>query len=397
VNKNPIETTGIGFPSQAFVGSLGRLASELASGTEVPEEFIFACGLTVFGAMCSGELEIKMGVEVDPRLYTVLLGSSYDVKKSTAMKKSIAFFETLGSTRMPHVMSGVGSAEGLARNLADHRKVLLAYDELRAFVDKTRVQSAVLLPLTASLYEQHRWENATKNGDQDVIVNDGRLSLLGCCTTDTYEQMWTSEAVSIGFPNRLFVVGADRKCRIAWPAQPDEERLATIRTELLQQLSRLPLSIEATADARNEWEKLYLELPSSEHVKRLDTLGFRLLALIALTTGKTAIDTETVATVRLILDYELRMRELTDPIDADNTIAKLEEKIRRVLGHKRQMKARDLKKAVNAHRTGLWAFDQAIKNLSAAQEIRQCTTGVWEVVPSVLPSGHEIEASASGV
>ena len=129
-------------------------------------------------------------------------------------------------------------------------------------------------------------------------------------------------------------------------------------------------------------------------MKRLDTLGFRLLALIALTTGKTAIDTDTVGTVRLILAYELRMRELTDPIDADNTIAKLEEKIRRVLAHKGRMKTRDLKKAVNAHRTGLWAFDQAIKNLGAAQEIRQCASGVWELLPSLLPSHRLREASS---
>jgi hypothetical protein len=134
-------------------------------------------------------------------------------------------------------------------------------------------------------------------------------------------------------------------------------------------------------------------LPSSEHVKRLDTLGFRLLTLIALTTGKTAIDTETVSTVRLILDYELKMRELTDPIDADNLIAKLEEKIRRVLAQKGPLKTRELKKAVNAHRTGLWAFDRAEQNLSAAQEIRQCTTGVWELVPSVLPSSPASNAN----
>ena len=391
---SPVGSSTISFPAQAIVGSLGRLARELASGTEVPEEFIFACGLTVLGAMCSGELTINLGVEVDPRLYTVLLGSSYDVKKSTALKKTIEFFESLGSSRMPRIMYGVGSAEGLARYLYDHGKVLLAYDELRAFVDKTKVQTSVLLPLTASLYEQHHWENATKESDHDLVIENGRLSILGCCTTDTYEQMWTSEAVSIGFPNRLFVVGADRRCKVAWPQPPDQGRLAGIRSELLQQLGRLPLALEITPDAKGAWEELYQGLPPSEHVKRLDTTGFRLLALVALTTGRTAIDSQTVAIVRLILDYELKMRELTDPIDADNLIAKLEEKIRRTLAHKGPMKARDLKKAVNANRTGLWAFDRAIQNLSAAQDIRQCTTGVWELVPSLLPSHPPRDASS---
>jgi hypothetical protein len=229
VSKDSRDPTAFSFPPQAIVGSLGNLARELASGTEVPEEFIFACGLTVLGAMCSGELTISLGVEVDPRLYTVLLGSSYDVKKSTAMKKTIEFFQSLGSSRMPRIMYGVGSAEGLARYLSDYGKVLLAYDELRAFVDKTKVQTSVLLPLTASLYEQHRWENATKEPDHDLVIVNGRLSILGCCTTDTYEQMWTSEAVSIGFPNRLFVVGADRKNKVAWPEPPDPTALRGTR------------------------------------------------------------------------------------------------------------------------------------------------------------------------
>ena len=362
-------TNTLTFPNEAIVGSLGSLARELANARRSRKNSFFACALTVVGAMCSRDLTINLGIEVDPRLYTVLLGSSYDVKKSTAMKKTVQFFETLGSNRMPRIVYGVGSAEGLARYLSEHGKVLLAYEELRVFVDKTKVQSSVLLPLTASLYEQHRWENATKHGEHDLLIDDGHLSILGCCTTDTYEQMWTSGAVAIGFPNRLFVVGADRKPKVAWPQLPDEGRLSMIRSELMQQLSKLPLRLEITGEAKRLWEDLYHALPSGEHEKRLDTLGFRLLALIALTTNKTAIDSETVATVRLILDYELKMRELTDPIDADTLIATLEEKIRRVLARKGRMTKRDLKKAVNAHRTGLWAFDQAVRNLLNQNEI----------------------------
>ena len=76
-----------------------------------------------------------------------------------------------------------------------------------------------------------------------------------------------------------------------------------------------------------------------------------------------------------------------------SVIAKLEEKIRRTLAHKGPLKARDLKKAVNANRTGLWAFDRAIQNLSAAQEVRQVTSGVWELVPSLAPSTSQHLAS----
>jgi hypothetical protein len=242
------------------------------------------------------------------------------------------------------------------------------------------VQTSVLLPMVASLYEQHHWESATKDPQHDVSVRDARLSMLGCCTTDTYEQMWTSEAVAIGFPNRLFVVGADRKPKVAWPQSPDADKVASIRGELLSQLGRLPLRLEIEEKARAAWDLLYHGLPSSEYVKRLDTLGFRMLALIAFITNKTAIDAETVQTVHLMLNYELRIRELTDPIDADNVIAKLEEKIRRVLSVKGPLKPRDLKKAVNAHRVGIWAFEKAASNLRAAGEVSLSGGGLYQLV-----------------
>jgi hypothetical protein len=55
------------------------------------------------------------------------------------------------------------------------------------------------------------------------------------------------------------------------------------------------------------------------------------LPLLALSNEKKIIDLETVRDVCAILDYELKLRMLTDPIDADNAIAKLEEGIRRTL------------------------------------------------------------------
>ena len=77
---------------------------------------------------------------------------------------------------------------------------------------------------------------------------------------------------------------------------------------------------------------------------------------------------------------ELRIGELTDPIDTENTIAKLEEKIRRQLSATGTLKARDLKKAVNAHRVGIWAFDRAIHNLRSAGEIRLNTDWTFSLM-----------------
>jgi hypothetical protein len=376
-----IKSSEIVFPAKALVGSVGELAKVLADGTEVPEEFYFACGHTAMGWICSTSLKLNLGIDVEPRLYTVLLGASYDARKSTAMKKTIAFFNKIVAARglaiPPHVIYGVGSAEGLIRELNQHSDLLLCYDELRAFVDKSKVQNSSLLPMTTSLFESQNWDNPTKQ-HKNISIRDAHLSLIGCCTTDTYASMWTNEAIAIGLPNRLFVVSADRKQKVAWPKAPDENELDKIHLRILKQLKKLPAKFDIADDARAVWQSWYNNLPSSEHTKRLDTIGFRLMGLIALTSDKDLVDLETVKVVMSIMDYELQIRKLTDPVDADNTIARLEIKIRRVLAVS-PLKKRDLRNKIHADRYGLWAFDAALANLSRADDIAY-SKGIYNLV-----------------
>src|SRR5208337_816345 len=142
-------------------------------------------------------------------------------------------------------------------------------------------------------------DNPTKQGH--ISLRDAHLSLLGCCTEDTYERMWSREAVAIGFPNRLFVVWADRKPKVAWPQPPDPAKLTEIRERIAAQLAQLPLTLDIEPDAKELWESWYTGLPPSEHSKRLDTIGFRLMALLALTTDKKCVDLETVILVMDVL------------------------------------------------------------------------------------------------
>jgi hypothetical protein len=328
----------------------------------VPEEFYFAAGLTLLGSVCP-DLSLNTGHEVEPRLYTTLLGQSYEAKKSTAMKRMISFFEGLcGGLREPQVAWGVGSAEGLARELASRPCLVLAYDELSSFLDKARVQSSILLPMVTSLFEGHHWDNATKHANASISIRGAHLSLLGCCTTDTYSRMWTSEAIAIGFPNRLFIVGGDRKRKVAWPEAAPEAEVNALRARIEAQVSRSAVKLDISDPGKARWADWYEHLPASEHTRRLDTIGFRLMALIALSTDKSEVDLETVETVVAMLDYELEFRRLTDPIDADNRIAMLEQKILRQL-ERGPLSTRELQKSVHAHRTGLWAYTAAFQNL----------------------------------
>jgi hypothetical protein len=368
------------FPAHTLVGSLGDLGRCLAQGTEVPEEFCFAAALTMMGGKCCTGLQLQIGAQVEPRLYTALVGESYEVRKSSALRRVIDFFEGLLMPDEPHVLWGAGSAEGLVRTLAQHSRVVLAYDELSSFTSKANIEGATLAQAIASLFEQDRWDNATRHAEQSISVRDAHLSLVGCCTLQTWEKMWTQQLIAIGLPNRFLLVGADRKPKVAWPDPPNETDLAAIRERIDAQLRSLPLTVGITPEAKRRWEAWYEALPPSEHVKRLDTIGFRLLPLIALTTEKDLIDLATVEVVCAILDYELRLRMLTDPIDADNKIAAMEERIRRVLRVKGPLTLRDLRRATNADRVGFWALEKALQNLAKAGDVRPSGTR-YELVP----------------
>ena len=370
------------FPPNAITGSLGDLARAFGRGTEIPEAFLFVTALTLLGSTCAQDLTLDNSNNIEPRLFTILLGSSGDTKKSSAVRRIHDFFAALFAGSPPFVVWGVGSGEGLARELEAGKPLLLAYDELSGFINKTAIKGSSLLPMVTSLFEGHDWDNCVKDPTSSTRVRDARLSLIGCCTTNTYARVWTPESVAIGLTNRLFVVAADPKARVAWPESPAQDELDAIGDKITKQVKRLRggrLKLTISEPAKNHWENWCKALPSGEHSRRIDTIGFRLMPLIALTTDKAEIDLETIEVVTSILDYELIVRKLTDPIDCDTRIAEIEEKIRRVLSVKPALDS-ELKRRCNYVRVGIYWFNLALKNLAEGREIYQKTDKVWRLV-----------------
>jgi hypothetical protein len=259
---------------------------------------------------------------------------------------------------------------------------MLCYDELKALFDKCRLDGSSLLAMIASFFENIRWSNPTKDPKQSIQVNDGHLSMLACCTLDTYSGMWTSEAISIGLANRLFIVSSDRKRKVAWPKEPDYDRIERIVRRIQSQLDTLPKILGITPEAKKQWEDWYEALGSGVHSKRLDAIGFRIMQLLALTNDRQVIDLQTIDATIEILNYEHKIRLLTDPIDSENLIAKMEQKIMRLLQAKGPHEHRKLLQGVNANRAGLWTFETAINNLKHHDQIRfDKTTNIYAAVP----------------
>lgn len=128
------------------------------------------------------------------------------------------------------------------------------------------------------------------------------------------------------------------------------------------------LGLDFTENAKKFYHEWYMNLEQSIHAKRLDTYSLRLMMLLAINSLKSIIDRKTVEHATALCDWQLEVRKLHDPIDAESNIAKMEEKIRRAL-KKGPLKDWELKRKTGANRDGLWVYDTAKRNLQKAKEI----------------------------
>jgi hypothetical protein len=102
------------------------------------------------------------------------------------------------------------------------------------------------------------------------------------------------------------------------------------------------------------------------------------------------VDTETVLKTIEICNWQLSLRKELMPLDGDNAIARMEQKIRRAL-NRGSLTNRDLTRKVNAHRAGVWCFSTALQNLTKAKEVSfSKTANEFSLVPE-----HRVSSKVS--
>jgi hypothetical protein len=361
------------WPEGAIDGVAGDFARTFARFLETPLQFLAMAFLTILGHIIGSRINLLSELKTTLRLFVILLGKSGDTRKSTVINTVINFFiETVDPNDL-NIIYGVGSAEGLAKCFGKSNKLILAIDELKTLVQKMKIDSSVLLPCINTLFETCRFNSHTKA--HDIILEDVLLSVLAASTVETYQSMFNSTFTDIGFINRLFIVIGGNERKFAIPQVIPETEKQKIRTKLVDILRLVgelskngPYFMPMTSDAREIFEIWYFERPDSVLTTRLDTYGHRLMPLLAINEGLDIITGDIAAKTIALLNYQYHARQYANPIDADNCIAKLEERIRRLLASGPLTK-RDLERRGNKARHGIWLWDQAIKNLRSAGEI----------------------------
>lgn len=347
----------------------GEFAEVYSSYLEVPRHSIYMAFLTCLGSILADRVRLASELDTQPRLYTILLGESADDRKSTALTKVVSFFkETLEHFA---VCWGVGSAEGLQMRLKKDNSLVLCFDEFKGFINKCKIEASVLLPTVNTLFEMNLFEAHTKNSS--IKIENAYLSILAASTIQTYERIWTPSFTDIGFSNRLWLVPGSAERKFSLPAKIPQDQKQALRNGLVDMLRSVGegMELDLTEEAKALYQDWYMNLEQSIHAKRLDTYSMRLMPLLAINEYKDEVDKATVDKVIALANWQLEVRRLHDPVDAENKVAKLEERIRRALRNGPKTD-RELKQRANANREGLWYYGMATSNLVKFREI------VWD-------------------
>ena len=194
--------------------------------------------------------------------------------------------------------------------------------------------------------------------------------MLAATTIDTYKRIFNPAFLDIGFPNRIFLGPGTAKRRHSIPEKIPEHEADIMERNLIQVHRHVGEGVEldVTPEAKKLYHDWYMGLEKSIHAKRLDTYSLRFMMLLAINDLKHEIDVDTVADAIALCDWQLEVRKLHDPIDAEGKTAQMEEAIRRVL-NRGPLKDYELKQKTGANRAGLWVFESAKKNLQRSDEI----------------------------
>lgn len=363
--------SSIAFPAEIMDGVAWEFADLYSAYLETPKSFLWASFQAILGNIVADRLTIKTELKPQPRLFVLLLGESAEPRKSTSISKTLELFSDTLIREDFNLCWGVGSAEGLQKRLdeiKEPRKLMLCFDEFKTFVSKAKIESSVLLPCVNTLFESNHYHNTTKK--ISVKLENVFLTILAASTVATYDRIWDSSFTDIGFNNRLFLVPDKGVRRFAIPEKIPDVAKNNIKRKIRSILASIGdgLELDLTLGARRSYENWYLSLEKSIHANRLDSYALRFMPLIAVNEEKRIIDEEVVLKTVALMNWQLEVRRLHDPVDAENRIAKMEEKIRRYLKNGR-WKERDLKRYLHVNSEGLYVFKMATTNLTEAGEI----------------------------
>ena len=363
------------FPYEVVTGVAREFSELYCHYVESPIQFAYMSFLACLGSVLSPHLTLATELKPQPLLYVLLLGPSGSSRKSTIIKLTTEFFLSALMDRYSlNICRGIGSELGLLRQFEglkdrDQLSILLCLDEFKMLTSKSSITGSAILPCLSTLFDGNRYENYTK--ENSFNIEEAHLSILAASTPETYDSTWDPQFTDIGLNNRIFIVPGEGKRGDGFPDAIPPDELLEIRTglnEIIFLTEKSPI-LQLTPSARALYSDWYKNRENSVHSQRLETYALRLMCLLAVNDRRNEVDENVVENVIKLCDWQLKVRKLYTPVDADNVAAELEGGIRKQLENRGSITRRELIQYTNAYRKGIFWFNCALKNLNDEGEI----------------------------
>lgn len=365
MTKSKFESIFPAFPNAIIQGVAKKFVNLYSPIRETPEGFLWLSFLVYFGNLISPYVRLDCASS-EPRLFGVVIGKSGRTRKSAGINLARDLFKQF--RQQQQVIEGFGSSEGMLGRLGDNKSpqpTVIHVDEVNLIASKTDIGGSAGVAAFHKLFEDHDYDHPLAKSEYKV--RNAYLSLIGASTLEDFTKAWSGKHEDAGFFSRLLLVTGDTDKRIPRPIEPDGKALAELVGELQGLVSSVITSgssvLGMDKDAEGAWATFYDSFGDGPEWNRIDTLGFRIMAIQAVLRQEKTVTPANVKDVIDFLQYEVAVRESVAPVVAENMFAKMEQLIRRYLPAAGTITKRELQRRTNGNRLGIECFDRAISNM----------------------------------
>jgi len=368
------------FPRDAFKGLIPRVADLYSEYLESPYQYWVFNTAVCLGNICASKVSLNTQLFPHPTLYCVVLGTSGDTRKSESARQILHLFGAWNKERMLQEdkrdensyfrpIWGVGSAEGLLDVLVKNPNCILFFDELRSFVQKCAVQGSNLLQIVNTLFENTYYEHYLKKSNQRVF--GAQLSLIGCCTVDTWNSMFTRSFTDIGFLNRLWLVPGEGKKKNFVPSKIPSYKMREMRYRIGKAFDHFPNNtiLNTGYDVDSLLDEWYKSFESGEYTARLETYGLRILQIMAISEQK-EINLNMAKRCIKLLEWQREVREAYQPVEYTSVMARIENSLRKAVMTYSGITKGQLLSRIGSKKFETWKVEKALENLIKNHEIQ---------------------------
>ena len=404
--KNPkaITKSLAQYPLWAWNGTLYEDFAQLCGKDNfIPHEFFIESIKTVVGAVCGHRIQPDGYDNQQPaRWYTILIGPGGG-GKSSASKWAINLFigtglvyelsQTGAFLRIGCAKGSFASASGMSKiGWSKHSRILQVYDEVTTVIEKFSITGSggSFLDMNNELFEYCPSVplSITKDSKNDTFPRgEVHNSILGCTTPLRWQNAFKkTNSDNSGFFQRLNVISNASSDRVAQLLVPDLSEIRDRFVRKIQPLEFQRVVVRQTPEATELFDKWYSEkLTEWENVSddikgRIQVMVVRNASHLAwLMSGddvtpdaekanepiEVSCDEDIMNRAIALAEYEVRVRQLHKPIEADNPYAQIENAIERyfVENEGQPVTRRQLYRLLTANRHGSQIFDRCVMNL----------------------------------